>query len=222
MKKGFMKEDLNPSTSGSNIYDIICYYNEADDEPQHVNEVIKKIEKDIQRPKKDVWIKWKLFGCLVINVLLSAPIYSYGTIYLQQRDFFDAQPALIWPPIIFNSVYLIVTPWLFNTISTPASRHSRTSPTHSSTVLSMLTNRIIIVVFTVLLAGGVSMAGIAFSYLGANIVIILAFYSIVGGEYQPVLSACDSLSPFAHLFVFLKACHRALSWENFSFLSMEF
>lgn len=199
MKKG-LKEDLNPSASGSNIYDMICYYNESDDEPQHVNEVIKKIEKEIQKPKKDVWIKWKLFGCLVINVLLSAPIYSYGTIYLQQSDFFDAQPALIWPPIIFNSVYLIVTPWLFNTISTPASRHSRHGPTTDSSIFLKLTNRNVIVIFSLVLSLGVSMAGIAFTYLGASLVIILTFYSIVGGEYQPVLSTCNFLSSsFVHL-----------------------
>ena len=182
---------------------MICYYNESDDEPQHVNEVIKKIEKEIHQPKKDVWIKWKLFGCLVINVLLSAPIYSYGTIYLQQSDFFDAQPALIWPPIIFNSVYLIVTPWLFNTISTPASRHSH-GPTPDSSIFFKLTNRNVIVVFSVILSLGVSMAGIAFTYLGASLVIILTFYSIVGGEYHPVLSTCNFYRRLFILFVSLR------------------
>lgn len=196
MKKG-LKEDLNPSTSGSNIYDMICYYNETDDdEPEHVIGVIKKIEKEIQQTKKDVWVKWKLFGCLVINVLLSAPIYSYGTIYLQQRDFFDAQPALIWPPIIFNSVYLIVTPWLFNTISTPVSRTSRTP--HDSSIFSKLTNRSIIVIFTMVLSLGVSMAGFAFTYLEANLIIIITFYSIVGGEYPlyPLVSSYHRLSSY--------------------------
>lgn len=219
MEKG--SKDDNPSPSGNNIYDMICYYNETADEPQHVNEVIKKIEKEIQQPKEDVWIKWKLFGCLVINVLLSAPIYSYGTIYLQQRDFFDAQPALIWPPIIFNSVYLIVTPWLFNTMSTPASRNSRVSPPNSS-IFSKLSNRNTIIVFTLILSGAVSMAGFAFTYLGASFAIILTCYSVVGGESQPVLSACNFLSQFAHLISLFKACHRALSWGNCSFLSMEF
>lgn len=181
---------------------MICYYNESDDDPQHVNEVIKKIEKEIQPPKRDVWNKWKLFGCLVINVLLSAPIYSYGTIYLQQRDLFDTQPALIWPPIIFNSIYLIVTPWLFNAISTPASRNSRSSPSHSS-ICSKLTNRNIIVIFALIFSCGVSMAGFAFTYLGANFVIILTFYSIVGGKFHLVISAFNFLSSSSLILMFL-------------------
>lgn len=175
------KENHKTATNDNNIYDIICYYNEAEDEPQHVNEVISKIEKSNRRVMGDRWIKWKLFGCLIINVLLSAPIYSYGTIYLQQKETFDEQPALIWPPIIFNSIYLFVTPWLFNTISTPASRHSRGPPTDSS-IFAKLTNKSVIIVFTAILCCGVSIGGVAFTYLKANVFVILIFYSIVGGE----------------------------------------
>lgn len=166
---------------GSNIYDIICYYNEGDDEPQHVNEVIKHIEKAHQPIDVDKWIRWKLFGCLLINVLLSAPIYSYGTIYLQQKEAFDEHPSIIWPPIVFNSIYLLVTPWLFNSISTPASRSSRSNRVESS-IFSKLTNKSVIVVFSMVLATGVSVAGFAFTYLHANFVMILIFYSIIGGE----------------------------------------
>lgn len=179
MKKGSSDIRKTPSNS-NNIYDIICYYNETDDEPQHVVDVIKKIEKETQRIKRDSWIKWKLLGCLMINVLLSAPIYSYGTIYLQQKSVFDEQPALIWPPIIFNSVYLLVTPWLFNTISTPRSSRPQ-SPTEAS-MFAKLTNRSVIVVFSLILSAGVSIAGFSFTYFGANFMIILIFYSIVGGE----------------------------------------
>lgn len=183
MSKG-LSENRKTSSNGNNIYDIICYYNEADDEPQHVVDVIKKIEKETQRIKEDGWIKWKLLGCLVINILLSAPIYSYGTIYLQQKSIFDESPALVWPPIIFNSVYLLVTPWLFNTISTPMSRNSH-APRESS-LFAKLTNKSVIVVFSLILSAGVSTAGIAFTYFGANLMMILIFYSVVGGEHSLV------------------------------------
>lgn len=181
MKKS--ASDGNKATSSSNnIYDIICYYNETeDDEPQHVKEVISKIEKANQRIDGDGWIKWKLLGCLVINVLLSAPIYSYGTIYLQKKEAFDEQPALIWPPIIFNSVYLLVTPWLFNTISTPASRNSRAPPADSS-IFAKLTNKSVIIVFTLILCASISIGGFAFTHMDSNVVVILIFYSVFGGE----------------------------------------
>lgn len=186
-----MKENSSETTSNNNnIYDIICYYNEVEDEPQHVNDVMKKIEKATEPVKRDSWIKWKLFGCLMINVLLSAPIYSYGTIYVQQKEMFDEQPALIWPPIIFSSISLLVTPWLFNTISTPTSRHSR-SP-HSS-MFSKLTNKRVIVIFSLVFSAGVSISGFTFAYLKANFVIVLIFYSIVGGECQLVQTASYSV-----------------------------
>lgn len=181
MKKS-SNESQKASSNNNNIYDIICYY-ESDEEPQHVKEVIKKIEKANQNEfYRNSWIKWKLLGCLIINVLLSMPIYSYGTIYLQHKELFDEQPALIWPPIIFNSVNLLVTPWLFNTISTPASRNSRASHSHSS-IFTKLTNKSVIIIFALVLSAAVSIGGLAFAYLQANIVVILIFYSIIGGEY---------------------------------------
>jgi hypothetical protein len=171
------------TNNNNNSYDIICYYNDPNDEPQHVNEVIRKIEKTHVENRKNGnnWIKLKLFGCLMINVLLSAPIYSYGTIYLQQKETFDEKPALIWPPIIFNSVYLLVTPWLFNTISTPASRNSRKIPADSS-MFTKLTNKSVIIVFSLILSLGVSIGGFAFTYVKANFLMILMFYSVVGGK----------------------------------------
>jgi hypothetical protein len=169
------------SSNNNNIYDIISFY-EDDDEPKHVTEVIRKIEKTNQRLKRDRWIKWKLFGCLIINVLLSAPIYSYGTLYLLQKPLFDAQPLLVYPPIVFNSVYLIVTPWLFNSISTPASRSSRLMTHAESTTFAKLTNKNVIIIFSAILSMSISVAGFTFSYLKANITLILIFYSIIGGK----------------------------------------
>lgn len=182
MKKSSSENrSASSNSNNNNIYDIICYYNEVDDEPKHVNEVIKSIEKASQRVPENSWVKWRLFGCLMINVMLSAPIYSYGTIYLQHKEAFDDHPAIIWPPIIFNSVYLLVTPWLFNTISTPASRNSRSLRSDSS-IFSKLTNKSVIIVFSLILASGVSIAGFSFTYLNANFVMVLIFYSIIGGE----------------------------------------
>lgn len=181
-----MKRTSNKASSHSNnIYDIISYYNDDEDDPQHVIDVIKNIEKANQRIMQDSWIKWKLFGYLMINVLLSAPVYSYGTMYLQQKELFDGQPAIIWPPIIFNSVYLLVTPWLFNSISTPASRNSR-GPSSETSMFSKITNKRVIIVFSLILASGMSIAGFSFTYLKANFVMILFFYSIIGGECYSV------------------------------------
>lgn len=202
---------ISTRQNDSNIYDIICYYNESDDEPKHTNEVIHKIEKTNQRLKRDSWIKWKLFGCLLINVLLSAPIYSYGTLYLLQKPLFDAQPILIWPPLIFNSVYLIVTPWLFNTISTPASRSSRIVENKTSSLFANLSNKNVIMIFSVILSLGVSMAGFTFSYLNANIALILVFYSIVGGKSSNTAIIINNGILNCILF---QECHHASSWEN--------
>lgn len=175
-------ESHKTTSSNDNIYDMICYYNETDDEPQHVNAVISKIERAGRRISRDSWIKWKIFGCLMINVFLSAPIYSYGTIYLQQKEVFDEQPALIFMPIIFNSVYLLVTPWLFNSISTPTSRHS--TQRADTSIFSKLTNKSVIIIFALVLCVGVSISGLAFTFLRANFVMILIFYSIIGGKFK--------------------------------------
>lgn len=175
MKNTICKSHNSSSNNNNNIYDIICYYNNEDhDEPKHAKEVIHEIEKTNQGLKRDKWIKWKLFGCLIVNVLLSAPIYSYGTYYLLHKPIFDAQPILLWPPIIFTSFHLIVTPWLFNTISTPA-EHS------GSSFFTKFSNKTIIITFSVILSLGVSLGGFSFAYLNANFTVILIFYSIIGG-----------------------------------------
>ena len=95
---------------------------------------------------------------------------------------FDASPALIWPPILYNSVYLIVTPWLFNTISTP-STHTATSNTSNMSLLSKLTNKNIIILFTLMLSMGISICGVLFTFFKANFFLILIFYSVFGGEF---------------------------------------
>lgn len=94
---------------------------------------------------------------------------------------FDASPTLIWPPILYNSVYLIVTPWLFNTISTP-STHTATSNTSNMSLLTKLTNKNIIILFTLMLSMGISICGVLFTFFKANFFLILIFYSVFGGE----------------------------------------
>jgi hypothetical protein len=178
--KSKSKRKQSQSTRG-NIYDIISFYNNDDTEPSHTNEVILKIEKSNQRINRDKWIKFKLFGCLIINILLSAPVYSYGTIYLLQKRFFDSQPLVVWPPILLNSVFLIVTPWLFNSISTPSSRNSRSAYV-SASIFAKLSNRAVIIIFSTVLSLAVCVAGFSFSNLNANFAVIFAFFSVIGGN----------------------------------------
>lgn len=180
-KKSTNKNSNN--NSNNNVYDIICYYEEQPDNESHVNDVIQNIEKaNRHNLHKDKWLIWKLSGCLLINVLLSAPIYSYGTIYLQQMEKFDMQPLLIWPPLIFNAQYLLVTPWLFHTISTPSSTQSN-SLTSDKSILMELSSKNIIVISTLILSMAITISGLAFTFLNANFFMILIFYSLLGGEY---------------------------------------
>lgn len=62
--------------NSDNIYDIICYYDDNNDEESvgNVNDVINKIEKanngtrNNSRNSDKSYLHWKLFGCLIINV----------------------------------------------------------------------------------------------------------------------------------------------------------
>jgi hypothetical protein len=178
-----MEEESSKSLTSKNMYDIISYL-DKDDEPSHTKDVIKRIRNSNRRRiESDFLIRCKLFGCLIINFLLSAPIYSYSIMYLQQKEIFESNPVLIWPPVVFNSVYLLVTPWLFNSISTPVSRNSRKNQRNASTsFLSNLTNKNIVIVFSLLLSTCISIAGFTFIFLNANHYVILIFYSIIGGK----------------------------------------
>ena len=67
-----------PVKNSDNIYDIICYYDDNNDEESvgNVNDVINKIEKanngkrnhNTSRYSDKSYLHWKLFGCLIINV----------------------------------------------------------------------------------------------------------------------------------------------------------
>lgn len=183
------QQSISPESKDNNIYDIISYHEKDEVEPTHPYEVIRRIHSSTarRRVESNVMIRCKLFGCLMIIFLLSAPIYSYGTIYLQQKEMFEPNPALIFPPIIFNSVYLLVTPWLFNSISTPASRNSsrissqKVSTTTPVGLLVNLTNKNIVIAFSMMLAVSISVSGFAFTYIEANYPLILIFYSVLGG-----------------------------------------
>lgn len=123
---------------------------------------------------------------------------------------FDASPALIWPPILYNSVYLIVTPWLFNTISTP-STHTATSNTSHMSLLTKLTNKNIIILFTLMLSMGISICGVLFTFFKANFFLILIFYSVFGGEFSFSLSLSLLQFNFTFYFVFLFNRSKAIS-----------
>lgn len=176
--------------SDSNVYDIIYYFKDDINENQDqttVHDVIKSIEREenihqnINDDEKKngkagalSWsVKWRLFGCFLMNVLLSSPIYGFVSIYLLHKDKLGSRIAIIWIPIIFNSVYLLVTPWLFNTLIS-------SSPQVNAS--NRLTNRNVIIIFTLIMSTSISISGFTFSYLDANIIVILLFYSIVGGK----------------------------------------
>ena len=180
---------VEKSKNGSNVYDIICYYKDDNNENQDhstVHEVIDNIEQgtnnnnnkiEIEKVsnKKNITesLKWKLFGCFLMNVLLSSPIYGFITIYLLHKDKLDGSIALIWIPIIFNAIYLLVTPWLFNTLIP--------STTHANSNAMRLTNRNVIIVFTLIMSTAISLSGFTFSYLDANFFLICLLYGVIGG-----------------------------------------
>ncbi|CAG9803136.1 unnamed protein product [Chironomus riparius] len=185
---------VEKSKNGSNVYDIICYYKDDNNENQDhgtVHEVIDNIEQgnnnnnnvEIAKvsSKKNIVesLKWKLFGCFLMNVLLSSPIYGFITIYLLHKDKLDGSIALIWIPIIFNAVYLLVTPWLFNTLIP--------STTHANSNAMRLTNRNVIIVFTLIMSAAISLSGFTFSYLNANFFLICLLYGVIGGMSSCVI-----------------------------------
>lgn len=185
---------VEKSKNGSNVYDIICYYKDDNNENQDhstVHEVIDNIEQgntninnnnnnEVLRKyssKRNITesLKLKLFGCFLMNVLLSSPIYGFTSIYLLHKEKLDGSIALIWIPIIFNAVYLLVTPWLFNTLIP--------STTHANSNATRLTNRNVIIVFTLIMSSAISLSGFTFSYLDANFFLIFLLYGIIGGTF---------------------------------------
>jgi hypothetical protein len=199
----------NISEGSNNIYDIICYYKEEDENYDNVNAVIENIQKvesrsreaagenynnnnnnnenkyyrhDDKRRQRE-WIKMKLFGCLLINVFLSSPIYGFATIYSHIGGL-DGNILLIWIPIIFNATYLIVTPWLFNPTSyTLSSMKASTFASSSSFSSKKLTNRNVIIFFTLIMSTAISFSGFVYAYLDANFILILLSYAVIGGNY---------------------------------------
>lgn len=174
------------SKNDNNVYDIISYYKEdVDENPNTVNDVIDNIKKvndendcttrvnkKKKLPKK---LKWKLVGCILMNILLSSPIYGFVTIYLLHMDKFDRNIAMIWIPILFNAIYLLVTPWLFNTLISP-------TPVHVNSNAFYLTNRSVIIIFTLILSSAISLSGFIFAYLEANFLLIFLLYCVIGGK----------------------------------------
>ena len=80
------------------IYDVICYYDDQEDQEkgiQTVNDVIYKLaidKRQRQRKHDDNYIKLKLLGCLLINVNLKNFKYSIQIIfYLIYRSWFQLQ-----------------------------------------------------------------------------------------------------------------------------------
>lgn len=155
-------------------YDIICYYKEEnEDDNDTVHAVIENIERTAQKQssKRDKidynqkHVMWRLFGCLVIIILLSSPIYGWASLFIHQRSLFDENIVLIWAPIIYSSVYLLVTPWLF-----------------SAACVAQFSYRIIILVSTFIMSLAISISGLIFIYFRANFLLITLLYGVIGGE----------------------------------------
>lgn len=173
--------DNNASATSSRnsaaVYDIICYYKEESEEDNHtVHAVIENIEKTgniKQTPDHHrKCLILRLFGCLLIIILLSSPIYGYVTLYLHHQELVEGgNLVLIWPPIIFNAVYLLVTPWLI-----------------SDAIFPRLSNRNVILLFTLLMSLAISASGFIFVYFEEYFPYVIFLYGVIGGMRCVVLS----------------------------------
>lgn len=164
----------NIANSGDAAYDIICYYKEESEEDNDtVHAVIENIERTVQKQTShhrdkivnQKHVMWRLFGCLLIIILLSSPIYGFTTIYLHHRTLFDEHMILIWAPIVYSAVYLLVTPWLF-----------------SATCVSQFSYRSVILTSTFIMSLAISISGLIFIYFKANFLLITLLYGVIGGE----------------------------------------
>lgn len=176
-----VKSNSNVNTSNTTdnaIYDIICYYKEENEENNDtVHAVIQNIEKRSLRNPHQLGkyenhkhhVTLRLLGCLLIIILLSSPIYGYSTIYLHHTALFDDNILLIWTPIIYSAVYLLVTPWLF-----------------SATCVSRLSYRIVILASAFTLSLAISISGLIFIYYSKTNflpITLLLLYGMIGGKF---------------------------------------
>lgn len=160
------KNTVTATSSGAAVYDIICFYKEEnEDDNNTVHAVIEKIAKKRHKPENRKRLIFRLFGCLLIIILLSSPIYGFVTLYLHHRELLEDNVVLIWAPIIFNAVYLLVTPWLI-----------------SDNLLSSLSNRTVILLFTLLMSIAISASSFIFVYFDQKLFpFIILLYGAIGG-----------------------------------------
>lgn len=167
-------DDVTASSSSANaaVYDIICYYKEeSEDYNDTVHAVIENIEKNessYKRHKPDhrKWLFLRLFGCLLIIILLSSPVYGFVTLYLHHRELVENNFVLIWAPIIYNAVYLLLTPWLIS----------------DDSVLFRFSNRTVIILSTLSLSLAIAASGFTFVYFDDKFFPLVIFlYGFIGG-----------------------------------------
>jgi hypothetical protein len=166
--------------SDSAVYDIICYYKEESEDNKdddNVHAVISKVNQFSNVTTKSFnhkQIMWQLFGCLLIIILLSSPIYGFATLYLYHRTLMNENAIIIWTPIIFSATYLLLTPLLF-------------SPVY----IAQFSNRSVILVSAFILSLAISISGVIFVYFNANFLLIVPLlYGVIGGKkiiYMPYL-----------------------------------
>lgn len=130
-------------------------------------------------------VKWKYFVCaLFINVrysnfvwyvrsssnsrsyylfqmILSCPVYVYGLFLVQEPSTKD-----VWPPIIFNSVYLMLTPQFFKSYS----------------FIHRLSDRAGTVIGVIIASVGITINGLLLSSSDPHYLIGTFFYGGLGGK----------------------------------------
>lgn len=128
-------------------------------------------------------VKWKYFVCaLFINVrhvfflnvywqsfnatflfqmILSCPVYVYGLFLVQEPSTKD-----VWPPIVFNSVYLMLTPQFFKSYS----------------LIHRLSDRTGIFIGVIIASVGITINGLVLSSSDPYYLIGTLFYGGLGGK----------------------------------------
>lgn len=94
-------------------------------------------------------------------MILSCPVYIYGLFVVQEPSGKDT-----WPPIVFNSVYLMLTPQFFK----------------SQSSIHRLSDRAGVVVGVIIASVGITINGLMVSSSDPHYLIGTLFYGGLGGK----------------------------------------
>lgn len=99
-------------------------------------------------------------------MILSCPVYAYGLFLIKEPSTKD-----VWPPIVFNSVYLMLTPQFFN----------------SNSWIHSLRDRAVIVIGVIIASTGITINGLMLSSSEPHYLIGTFFYGGLGGKLFVIL-----------------------------------